>query len=60
MAFICQVCKLEYNDEKLAQDCEAWCSTHPSCNFLIARHAINKKEAKDMPTEEDERFSDLN
>ncbi len=52
----CKICKLEYVDEKTAKDCEAWCSTHDSCNYLIARQAINKDEAKNMPAETDERF----
>jgi hypothetical protein len=56
MAYQCQVCKLKYADEQTAKECEAWCSTRQSCNFLIARQAINKVEAKDMPISDDERF----
>ena len=54
----CKICKLEYVDEKTAKECEAWCSTHDSCNYLIARQAINKKEAKGLSVEEDERFKE--
>lgn len=53
----CSICKLEYADEKTAKQCEAWCGTHDSCNFLIAKQAINKKAAKEMPAEDDERFN---
>lgn len=42
--FQCPICKLKYKDEKTAKECGAWCSTHDSCNFLIARQAINKDE----------------
>lgn len=52
----CNICKLEYTDEKIAKDCEAWCSTHNSCNYLVAKQAINKNEAKDLSVEDDERF----
>lgn len=43
-AFQCPICKLKYKDEKTAKECEAWCGTHDSCNFQIARQAINKDE----------------
>lgn len=56
MTFICNVCKLEYADEATAKNCEAWCSTHDSCNYLIAKQAINKNKAKGMSVSEDERF----
>lgn len=42
--FQCDVCKLKYRDKSTAEKCRAWCSTHDSCNFLIARQAINKNE----------------
>lgn len=52
----CKICKLEYADEKIAKECETWCRTHDSCNYLTARQAINKKEAKNLSVEDDERF----
>ena len=55
MAYQCGVCKLKYSDKKLADKCEEWCSTHNSCNFLIARQAVNKEEMKKNP-EKDSRF----
>lgn len=54
--FKCKICKLEYDHEDLAEQCQAWCSTHDSCNFLIAKQAINKDQAKNMRAENDERF----
>jgi hypothetical protein len=56
MAYQCKICKLKYSNEKLAKECEAWCSTHDSCNFMIAKQAINKDEAQSMAIEDDERF----
>ncbi|MEK7161581.1 MAG: hypothetical protein AAB729_02725 [Patescibacteria group bacterium] len=40
--FQCDICKLKYRDEAAAKQCHAWCSAHDSCNFAIARQAINK------------------
>lgn len=54
----CKICKLEYSDEKTAKECETWCSTHNSCNYFIARQAVNKKEAKNLPVKDDERFKE--
>lgn len=42
--FQCNICKLKYQDEVTAEQCQKWCSTHSSCNFHIARQAINKSE----------------
>jgi hypothetical protein len=58
MTYKCDVCKLEYDEEKLAKECYAWCSTHNSCNFLIARQAINKEQAKAMSPSDDERYKE--
>lgn len=54
--FQCKICKLEYDRETLAEQCQAWCSTHDSCNFPIAKLAVNKDQAKNMLAENDERF----
>ncbi len=54
--FQCKICKLEYGDADLAKQCEDWCSAHNSCNFMIARQAINKDQAKNLEPEDDERF----
>lgn len=59
-SFQCKICKLKYSDEKIAKECEAWCGAHQSCNFLIARQAINKDEAKNMPAADDKRFNSSN
>jgi len=52
----CEVCKLEYSDPKTAKACQQWCSTHNSCNYQIAKQAVNKDEAKNKPVSGDERF----
>ena len=56
MTHKCEICKLEYDNEKAAIVCQDWCSTHDSCNFQIATTAINKNQAKEMPIESDERY----
>lgn len=57
-SYQCKICKLKYADELTAKACEAWCSAHQSCNFLIARQAVNKDEAKNMPLSDDSRFKE--
>ncbi len=54
--FQCAVCKLKYKDEATAKQCLKWCSHHDSCNFYIAKQAINKEEASGKPVD-DERFN---
>ncbi len=56
MTYKCKVCKLEYSNQETAKACQEWCSTHNSCNYQIAKLAVNKDQAKNMPATEDERF----
>ncbi|MCL4403642.1 MAG: hypothetical protein M1500_01700 [Candidatus Marsarchaeota archaeon] len=42
----CSICKLHYNDKKLADMCHAWCSTHDSCNLKIAEQSIEAEERR--------------
>ena len=42
--FQCDICKLKYRNKSTAEKCHNWCISHDSCNFLIARQAINKNE----------------
>ena len=58
MSYKCPVCKLEYSDPELAKQCQAWCSTHNSCNYLIARQAINKNSIGEYPQADDARYKD--
>ncbi len=58
MTYQCKICKLAYSDEKIAEQCQAWCSSHDSCNYLIAKQAVNKGQVRDLPVEDDERFKD--
>ena len=44
--FKCKICKLKYQDQATAEQCQAWCDTHSSCNFHIAKQAINKQEVE--------------
>ena len=40
--FLCDVCGLAFRTRDWAMKCEAWCSTHQSCNLAIAEHAVNR------------------
>jgi len=39
----CPECGLHYEDKKQAEECEAWCGEHHSCNLEITSHAIESK-----------------
>ncbi len=39
----CPECGLHYEDEKIAKQCEAWCSEHKSCNLEITQYAVENK-----------------
>ncbi len=58
MPYQCAICKLEYANEETAKVCQEWCSTHDSCNFLIAKQALNKDQMKQAPAGDDERYHD--
>lgn len=38
----CDYCGLEYEEEKWAKKCAAWCREHKSCNLEIIKHSIKK------------------
>jgi len=38
--YFCEVCKLHYTSKELAEKCQAWCSTHNSCNLSIASQSV--------------------
>lgn len=42
--YFCEICKLHYTTKELAEKCQAWCSTHASCNLSIARESVEAKE----------------
>lgn len=39
-AYTCEICGLSYADKKIAEQCQAWCSAHSSCNLDIIKHAL--------------------
>lgn len=39
----CAICELYYAEEEWAEQCEAWCREHPSCNIEITKHAVELK-----------------
>jgi len=41
--YSCPECGLHYKDKKWAEECEAWCKEHRSCNLEITSHAIENK-----------------
>lgn len=38
--YICEDCKLAYEERLWAGKCEKWCRAHHSCNLAITRHAL--------------------
>lgn len=43
--YVCEKCGLIYEDEKWAEQCEAWCTEHDgSCNLDIIQHAVNNED----------------
>jgi cell division septum initiation protein DivIVA len=44
--YFCEICKLNYKNKELAEQCQKWCSTHNSCNFAIARQSIEAQESR--------------
>lgn len=43
--FSCPICGLKYPSRELAEHCEEWCRTHPSCNIEIIKYALQDEEA---------------
>ncbi len=39
----CQECGFNYIDRHWAEECEAWCKEHHSCNLEITSHAKENK-----------------
>ncbi|PIT93260.1 MAG: hypothetical protein COU06_01000 [Candidatus Harrisonbacteria bacterium CG10_big_fil_rev_8_21_14_0_10_38_8] len=40
----CKKCDLKYPGKELAEECQAWCSKHNSCNLEIIKNAIPESE----------------
>lgn len=40
----CEECGFHYEDKKLAEKCEAWCTEHKSCNIEITAQAIENNK----------------
>lgn len=38
--YTCKICGLAYKEKHWADECEAWCSAHKSCNLEIIKHAM--------------------
>jgi len=39
----CGECGLKYKDRKIADQCEAWCEEHKSCNLDIIKYSVPSK-----------------
>ncbi len=39
----CLECGLNYEEKKWAEQCDAWCKKHHSCNLEIIIHAVENK-----------------
>ena len=46
----CKECGLHYEEKKWAEQCEAWCREHKSCNLEIISHAIQNSEPANSET----------
>ncbi len=42
----CPICKLHFTEENIKQQCEAWCSTHDSCNLQVASQSVEAQQAR--------------
>ena len=40
--YICEVCNFAYNNKKLAEKCQDWCSKNKSCNLEITKASIGE------------------
>ena len=40
IVYQCEECGLKYQEEKTAQECQAWCAEHKSCNLGIIKNAV--------------------
>ena len=42
----CEECGLWYRDKKTAEQCQAWCREHHTCNIKIIKQAVenNRKQ----------------
>ena len=38
--YMCEECNMRYEDNQLAEKCEAFCKKHKSCSLEITKHAI--------------------
>ena len=48
-SYRCPECHLRYKEKKWAEECEAWCKEHRTCNLEIIRHAIkNQRQTENI------------
>ena len=40
----CEECKLMYDKKAIAEQCQAWCKKHKSCNIEIIKNAVKLEE----------------
>jgi hypothetical protein len=45
--FQCEACEMYYEDRKIAQKCEDFCSKHKSCNTELIKHAVQLDTKKE-------------
>lgn len=38
--YTCEICGFGYRDKDMAEKCQNWCTTHPSCNLEITKNAV--------------------
>lgn len=42
----CTECGLHYEEEKIARQCEAWCSEYKSCNLDITQFSLKNNKTE--------------
>ncbi len=49
----CEECKLMYAKKAIAEQCQAWCREHKSCNIEITKHAVDSSLGGELPNKKD-------
>ncbi|MDP2630456.1 MAG: hypothetical protein Q8P56_03550 [Candidatus Uhrbacteria bacterium] len=44
MVYQCEECGLHYREREWAEQCEAWCREHHTCNLEIIVHAVENEQ----------------
>ncbi len=42
IVFVCGECGMKYRKKERAEECEAWCKVHHTCNIEIIKNAVEE------------------